>query len=77
MNEELNFFLKLPWIQETRKECDCIFCWKKIRKGERRYRFDSGWSKTRRMEWYNLHQTCYGAVLRLTIKRLQKKIKEL
>lgn len=74
---ELDFFLRLPWIQDTRKPVECIFCYKIIRKREKRYRFDSGFSKTRMAYWYNLHQACYGVVLRLTIKRLQKTIKEL
>lgn len=70
--------LKIPHASRARKEKrdPCVFCWKPIKKGQMKFHYDTGYSQTRRSEYWDIHVICYNALLKLSIKQLQKIYKE-
>jgi len=64
-------------VVKTRKDCECNSCNRIIRKGQLRYKYDSGFKHRKyesnaTAEWWNMHIPCYQVEVKLALKKLLK-----
>ena len=76
-----DLLLKLPKMTSTRKlkRVPCVFCHRKVRIGQRKFHYDSGYEVSKakgQEEFWDMHIDCYNAVLKIAIVKLQQELKE-
>lgn len=65
--------LNLPQPSATRVDTQCVFCHRRIWRGQNRYKYSTGFSKVNnyKQSWFQLHQHCYFALVHLSIEKLR------
>lgn len=65
--------LNLPQPSATRVDTQCVFCRRRIWRGQDRYKYSTGFSRKGNYKhtWFQLHQHCYFALVQLSIEKLR------
>lgn len=68
--------LNIPKRVLTRVDTRCVFCRLKIGRGQYRYRFSNGFSRSsnHKLRWWQMHEHCYFSQVVLSIERLKRQL---